>query len=308
MANINSLRASLADSPYRSLLDFFSMIADARNLTKSTLLAYWENLARLIEWADEKGIEPSELSRQDILSWIVWYKTRVSATTVNTRLRHFKAFFNVLEVEDMLPGSTNPMAGTKPLKTEQIFKAVIPPEAIAKVVKHLTRKTGFCAYRNRVLVLLLWDSMVRVSELTGATCDSVLWNQSQLKVYGKGRKERVVPMGEKVRRDLFRYYRRYRKRFPGDSLFCTTSGQPLTIPNVRLILCRLSKIARVHLAPHAIRHSAATWYIQQGGSPAILQSILGHSSLLVTQRYVHLSAKDAVKSYEKFSPGNGLVI
>ena len=116
----------------------------------------------------------------------------------------------------------------------------------------------------------------------------------------------MVPLGSKTLRILNQFLVRWRSKFPGDHVIAMRNGEPLTERHCHKLVQQLGKRHGLHVHPHLLRHSAATFYIQQGGNPAILQRILGHSSLTVTQKYLHLSNEDAARSYDTLSPGNAV--
>jgi site-specific recombinase XerD len=153
---------------------------------------------------------------------------------------------------------------------------------------------------------MMWDGMLRRNELLALKLTDINLDGRLIKVFGKGRKERMVPLGVKTVRALHQFLARWRSKFPGDTLICMRNGEQITERHCHKIVQQLGRKNGVKLYPHLLRHSAATWYIRQGGNPVILQGIMGHSSLTVTQQYLHLSSKDAVDSYDKFSPANAL--
>jgi len=93
-----------------------------------------------------------------------------------------------------------------------------------------------------------------------------------------------------------------------ETVFCQRNGKPITSRHCHKIIQEIGKKAGVALYPHLIRHSAATYFIRQGGSPVILQKILGHTSLTVTQNYLHMSNQDMVDTYSRFSPSNAIQV
>lgn len=307
MSRIEGVREKLAGTEYLSLLEFWEFDALARDLSPATIRGYWEAVGTLFRYAIAQGIEAEDLSKLTIQKWIISQKGKVRGTTVNARLRHFRAFWSVLEREDMLPGMTNPMATIRNIRAEKLVKRIIQPSSISQVVRFLGRQRTFAAKRNRVMVLILWECMIRLSELIGMTTDCILWDQRLIRVYGKGRMERLVPYGPVVQKVLHKYVYKERRRVPGEQLFCSEHGEQMKPENIRRILMRLDKVAGQHISPHLIRHSAATWYATQPGvSLAVLQRILGHSSLTVTQEYIHMSAAAAVKAYQTLSPSRAI--
>ncbi len=229
---------------------------------------------------------------------------QVSDETVNGRLRAFRRSWNFLE-EDGLWEEKNPTKGIKLLKTAKRIREVVDPTQIQKIVKKANKKR-FEGIRDLIILLLMWDGMLRRGELLGLKIKDIDMQTRLVRVFGKGRKERMVPLGAKTLRLINQYINKWRVKFPGNHLICMRDGEPMAERRCHHVVAKLGKRAGIKLNPHLLRHSGATWYIQQGGNPAVLQGILGHTSLTVTQKYLHLSNRDAVKSYEQFSPGNCL--
>jgi integrase/recombinase XerC len=299
------LREQVADSAFRDWMGHWLIDAEARNLRQKTILGYYENLIRIFEYADAQGIQPDQLTSLHIKQGILTKRKVNSPQTINTRLRHFRAFFNVLVAEGVLPAS--PMDGVRNGREPKLNKPVVAPEAITRVLKYLSRKQTFCSTRNRTLILMLWECMLRVAEVVQLTEDSLLWDQHLVQVLGKGQKHRYVPLTGKIRKTIFHYLSQ-RKRLPGTALFCDLQGRPLEPNNIRVnVLARLDKIAKCHLHPHKIRRSAATWWVKQpGANVAHLQRLLGHESLSTTQKYIGLQPEDLLEAYKRTAPSNSL--
>lgn len=181
------------------------------------------------------------------------------------------------------------------------------PEEIQRVLQSLNKST-YEGYRNLTMVMLFWDSMIRKEELITLKIDDIDLRAGLVKVYGKGRKERQVPMGAKTIKTVHFYLNRWRNGTPGNLAFCQRSGKPITSRHCHKIIQDIGNNVGIELYPHLIRHSAATFFIRQGGSPVILQKILGHTSLVVTQNYLHMSNQDMVETYSRFSPSNAIKI
>ncbi len=146
--------------------------------------------------------------------------------------------------------------------------------------------------------------MLRRNEVLGLKVGDIDLNSRLIKVFGKGRKERMVPLGVKTLKVLHQYLVKWRSKHSGDFVICMRNGEPVTERHCHKIIQRIGKKHGVKLYPHLLRRSAATWYIRQGGNRAILQGILGHTSPLVAQKYLHLSSQDALRFYNSYSPAN----
>ena len=160
--------------------------------------------------------------------------------------------------------------------------------------------------RNQTIFILLLDIGLRMGELINLKIDDIHMNEGLLKVMGKGKKERIVPMGSNVQRALQRYLFRYRPRplHAGiNNVFLSIVGKPLTENGVKLIFSRLAKSSGVtRLHAHLCRHTFATRFLINGGDVFTLQQILGHSTLEMVRHYVNLASNHVVIQHQKFSP------
>ena len=145
---------------------------------------------------------------------------------------------------------------------------------------------------------MLLDTGLRASELVGLTMVNVNLEDGLVKVMGKGSKERIVPIGAKVQRALWKYLQRHRPQ-PANplcpTLFLTLTGKPITTDRLRTIIEKYSiraDIEGVRCSPHTLRHTFAISYLRNGGDVFSLQRILGHSSLEIVRYYVNLAQAD----------------
>jgi integrase/recombinase XerD len=170
------------------------------------------------------------------------------------------------------------------------------------------------SYRDSVIILILLDTGLRVSELINLKIDNVWLDEGLIKVLGKGNKERLVPIGKQIRKLLWRYINQYRPETARpnlDNLFLTRDGRPLTKNRVDSIMKRYGKIAEltgIRCSPHTLRHTFAINYLRNGGDVFSLQKILGHSSLEMTRRYCELANADIKKAHAIASPVDNLAI
>jgi site-specific recombinase XerD len=306
VSNIIRVESRFRATEFKKYLDLFKLDCQVRNLTEKTIDVYYERLGYFFSYIKDEGISFQAICRNTIQQYILTLIENVSDETVNGRIRAVKRFFNFLCDEGLWEGQ-NPISGIKLLRTTKKVKPVVKSDNVQKLLAASDIKT-FEGARNKVMILLFWDGMLRLNELLGLKTSDIDLEGRLIKVFGKGRKERMVPLGVKTLRAIHQYLIKWRSRYPGDHLICMRNGQPVTERHCHKIVQRLGEKVGIKLYPHLLRHSAATWYIRQGGNPAVLQKILGHTSLLVTQNYLHLSNADTVKSYDSFSPANCLRI
>jgi integrase/recombinase XerD len=163
-----------------------------------------------------------------------------------------------------------------------------------------------------VVILILLDAGLRVSELTSLTLKDVRLAEGILKVSGKGKKERLIPIGKASQRILWNYINRYRPE-PAkpryDLVFLTKDGWPLTKNRVQKMMMKYGKkadIKGVRYSPHTLRHTGAVMFLRNGGDVFNLQRLLGHSSLEMARHYCELADVDVKRAHSIASPVDNL--
>lgn len=227
---------------------------------------------------------------------------KLSDRTLHCYARGIRALFRWLVEEEYL--TRNPMAKLKPPKLEQRMKEILTAEEIQRMLD-ACETTTFLGSRLYALVALMYDSGLRAGELVGLDLDDVQWAQYQVKVYGKGKKERLVPFGPAVHKALRRYLA-LRESFVGEqpqAIFITREGQRLTTNALSHMIKRLGQrvgIPRAH--PHLFRHSAAVAAVMNGANQFELKRILGHTQLSTTDGYMDYAQQHLAERHRRFSP------
>ncbi len=296
----------MGQNRWKTYIDAFLFGCRVNNLTDASINSYAERLGYLVRFLTERGVDIEDVTRAHLQEYIMSMVGTMADATVNGRIQAMQRFWNYL-VDEGIWTKANPMHKIKRIKAEKKVKDVVSPEDIERVIGKVNKRT-FIGYRNMTMLMMFFDTMIRRNELLTLTLDNVDLHAGLIRVFGKGRKWREVGMGARMTKTLHFYLKRYREDLPGDLVFCTRDGNQLDKDNVRHIIFRMGKRAGIHIHPHLIRHSAATWFIQNGGSPAILQRILGHTSPVVTAGYTHLNSQDIVNAYQRLSPANAVKV
>lgn len=162
------------------------------------------------------------------------------------------------------------------------------------------------------IILILLDTGLRVSELTSITLKDIRLTEGVLKVLGKGRKERLIPIGKTSQRLLWNYINRYRPEPANprcDLVFLTKDGSPLTKNRIQKMMTKYGSragIDGVRCSPHTLRHTGAVMFLRNGGDVFNLQRLLGHSSLEMTRHYCELADIDVKRAHLIASPVDNL--
>jgi len=218
------------------------------------------------------------------------------------RVRTLRQFFNFLVNEGYL--TQNPITAVEKLKTDEVIITALTNEQVKKILKSADRTT-FTGLREYTMLLLMLETGIRLSEMSGLNTTDINFEEGSIKVFGKGARERVVPFQRRCRKQL-KHYISYRcTDLDHDLLFVTIDNQPIknrTIQERLEILTYKAGLTGVKTSPHIWRHTFARLYIMNGGDPFSLKKILGHKSWEMVHRYVNLFGHQVAVQHQKASP------
>lgn len=294
---------------------FAEYLEHERRSAKNTVVAYRRDLTGLVAFLDERLGRPPELpdvTRLTLRSWLGSLGEGIAPATIARKLSSVRALYVFLgrtgEVRE------NPAALLQSPKLSRGLPLVLRPEAAAEVIEvavHAPLGSDVEKLRDRVLLELLYGSGLRVSELWALDLEAVNVRACEVRVLGKGNKERIVPMSGKALEALQAYLpRRGELRHPRSgvydqkALLLTRRGKRLGVRRVQTLVQRYGALGagRPDLHPHALRHSCATHLLEGGADLRVIQELLGHSSLSTTQRYTHVSLDQLLTVYDKAHP------
>lgn len=296
----------------RAFLDYLRL---EKNHSPHTLRAYGRDLEEFHAYLSRDGREQlspeviDHITIRDYLGYLLAKGNRKSS--VARKLATLRSFFRHLHREDKI--RTNPARLVRTPRLASRTPRFLSLEEVEFVLQ-LPDPTTDRGLRDRAILELLYASGPRVGELAQLNVEDVSLAERLVKVRGKGRKERIVPFGEKARQALRDYLpvraRLLRKQVssgePG-ALFLNLRGGRLTARSVQRNLCeyltRAASLLKVH--PHLFRHSFATHLLNNGADLRVIQELLGHQSLATTQKYTHLSLEGLMKTYRAAHPRAG---
>ncbi len=282
----------------------------ALNLTAGTQNWYRGHLRSMRVFLESRGVHDlGEVTPALLRGHLAHLREKgVSSETVERAYGGLRCAFRFWKREGEL--AANPMELVERPRHERVLIRPLSPEQAALLVAAPDART-VAGLRDRAIFMLLLDSGLRVSELLSLEAERVDWEDCTATVMGKGRKERSVPFSERTCAAL-REYAQARAGGPVESpvFFLGLTGKPMHRGLVRALMVRYGRrvgITGVRLSPHTLRHTFAVMYIRNGGDPFSLQEILGHSTLEMTKRYVHLARRDVSEQHKKFSPMDALL-
>ena len=238
--------------------------------------------------------------------------------TVKRKIASIKAFFNYLDYEERI--DNNPFNRIRVrFKEEQLLPRSVSQEIIENLLKHMyqqKRRDELSKWKRRLLlrdicvIELLFMTGMRISELCELHQDSIDLSKGIIRVYGKGAKERIIPIGNAKVLQLLREYKEEFEKEIEENFFVNRYGEPLSTQTVRLMLRHYTKAAGIeqHITPHMIRHSFATLLLEKGVDIRIIQQLLGHASIVTTQIYTNVASEQKKKILETYHPRNQMSI
>jgi len=277
-----------------------------RGLSINTVASYGSDIAQFLEYAKEKGLDPLKASHQDLDDWLWTLKTKgLGVASLYRKMEALKSFYALQASERRITDSPaepfraprRPQRLPKCLSREEIDKLLTAP-----------LDGSFESARTRTMLELLYATGMRVSELVSLKPESLNLADGWVRVFGKGSKERLVPIHARAIALLKQYLSLRRKRFDEDGcapeLFVGRGGRKVSRVQFWRDLRDLGKAAGLkgELHPHLLRHSFATHMLRNGADLRSVQELLGHASLSTTQIYTHLDPAALKEAHEKHHP------
>jgi len=271
-----------------------------KGASSHTLRAYRKDLR---EFSESVKCEPNNLDIIDLRGFIAGQIQKgLNKTTVCRRLSSIRSFFKFLYREGYM--KTNPAKLVSNPKVPKLLPRFLSVDDVFSLVEK-PEGIGFLPARNRAVLELLYSSGLRVSELSGINTDDIHIKESLIKVKGKGKKERIVPIGSKAIDAMKSYIiERMLLKTKERALFLNRMGKRLTERGVRRIVVKYARAIGIHgrIGPHTLRHSFASHLLQGGADLRVIQELLGHASLSTTQKYTHLNITHLMDVYDKAHP------
>ena len=292
----------------QQLMMFREHLLVERNMSANTVSAYCRDLHQfylfLLE-QDPQLAEAGSFKRIDLLlirQYLAKLHKSCSRTSIARKLSAIKVFFRFLVREGLLDISPAETLATP--RREQYLPKVLSAEQTGFLLDHSPQGQRRLVLRDLAMFELTYSCGVRVGELVGLDIDSIDLDARQVRVLGKGNKERILPIGQQACVALKNYLSERNDTNQHEALFLNQRGGRLTARSVqRNLKKRLLQFGLPgDVTPHALRHSFATHLLDAGADLRVIQELLGHASLSTTQRYTKVSFTHLTKVYDQSHP------
>ena len=278
----------------------------ARGSAERTRRAYGVDLGGFAEWAEEQGLGPADVRHREVRRFGAGLSSAGAApATVARKLAAIRGLYGFL-VRTERAGS-NPAELVSSPKRSQKLPTVLTTEQMRSLLERIPARTPL-ELRDRAMLELAYSCGLRCEEIVNLDLGALDFETEQLRVLGKGSKERLLPVGEPAQRALRRYLDKSRRALATDprqqALFLSKSGRRLSNSDVtrRLGLWTREAALAAGVSPHALRHSFATHLLEGGADLRTIQELLGHASISTTQVYTRVDAARLRDTYAASHP------
>jgi integrase/recombinase XerD len=279
-----------------------------KSLSVNTLDAYINDTRRFFEYVCfEKGIEEvGQITAESASSYVrLLSEFGLTETSIARNISSLKAFFQHLVYAEVI--SASPMATIHSPKKKRKLPAVLTYDEIKKLLDSIDLSTPF-GVRDRTLLEMMYACGLRVSEVLNLGQKDIIMDEGLVRIFGKGSKERIVPLGVPAKEWLTTYLREYRgtfiKKGPQPHLFLNSRGTRLSRMGLWKIIRKYVRQNNLgdDIHPHTFRHSFATHLLEGGADLRVVQELLGHANIETTQIYTQLDRDVLIQMHQQFHP------
>ena len=272
-----------------------------KKLGDNTVESYLLDLMSFLKWFNN---DVRITTKEDILNYISFLRGNLNEKSINIHISSLKSFYYYLT--DMNYISINPLEDISILKVKKTLPKYLSTEEVDKLL-NIKLNTAF-DYRNKAMLEVIYGTGLRVSELVKLEYSNIDFENSIVRVKGKGKKDRIVPLGEIASYYLKIYINDYRKKLLNknnyNEIFLNNHGKPITRQGFNFILENIRRETGIEkeLTPHTLRHSFATHLLEGGADIRSIQEMLGHENISTTNIYTTVVNKVLRENYDSYFP------
>lgn len=288
---------------------FLEYLKSERNDSSLTVEAYAKDLAEFQNFLEEQDPDSrwGAVEAADVREWVIYMldEQRMSSSSVNRKLSALRTFYKYLRRMGWV--SINPMEKVVAPKKKRPLPYFVREKDMDKLLEISNEDRSFKGIRDRLILMMFYETGIRRAELLGMTDSSVDLKAQQVKVTGKRNKQRIIPFGEELGGEI-EAYMSVRDETLGlktyQALFVTEKGNAMTESQVtKVVKDNLSKVTTIKKrSPHVLRHSFATAMLNNHADLTSIQKLLGHESVATTEIYTHVSFEELKNVYKNAHP------
>ena len=285
------------------LHSFLTYLEFEKKGSKYTVLSYKNDISHFFKHIGDVNL--SDVTSRDVRAWVsVLSEEGIAPRSINRKLTAVRSFFYFLQRQGKL--NQNVARKVHTLKAKKRLPFFVEEEKMTTLLDKIEFTKDFVGLRDKVVIELLYTTGIRRSELLGLTTKSIDWAESSLKVLGKRKKERIIPLLPECASLIKEYLQEREKISQCDFLIETDTGEkPYANLIYRIVHKYLGEVTTIDKkSPHVLRHSFATHLLNNGADINDIKELLGHANLSATQIYTHNSFEKLKKVYQQAHPRN----
>lgn len=290
----------------KHIKEFIKYLKNEKRYPETTITSYQKDLDNYYGFIKAKNINYLTINKDEIRSYLKYLdELKYSKTTISRILSTLRHFYQYLMIQKVV--SVNMFKLIKNPKKDKKLPNFLQSDELQKIFDSINIETPL-GIRNRLIVELLYASGLRVSELTNLSIDNINLNNKEIRVLGKGSKERIVFFGDYAKKYLKLYLEESRPKLLNKTktniLLLNNNGEPISPRGIEMVIDNIVRDAALkhNISPHVLRHTFATDLLNNGADLKSVQELLGHSSLSTTQIYTHITNERLRSVYLKTFP------
>ena len=280
----------------QNIAEYLESLEVERGVSENTIEAYGRDLNAFGEFLVQQGAEVfDEVKRTHINYYIKkLHDENYTATSITRKIAAIRGWFRWLLANEII--AQDPSLSIELPKLSKKLPRVVSAAEIEKILSNHLDET------EAVVMELLYGAGLRVSELVNLEIGNIDLNSKYVRCFGKGSKERIIPIGEKAKKSIINYLKIrdfYIKKFKLETkrFLIKKNGKPVTRQEIYVFIRKQGELLQKHISPHTMRHSFATHMLENGADLRVVQELLGHSDVSTTQLYTHVSKKRLKEIY-----------
>ncbi|MFH0930803.1 MAG: tyrosine recombinase XerC [Candidatus Zixiibacteriota bacterium] len=294
--------------------EYLTYIRAEKNFSPHTVLAYKKDLNSFLDFLQSElkvKITPDFIHRNNIKNFLIHLSQEsFDPSSIERKLSTLRSFFNFLQKK--LKIKSNPTLSLKGPKRKRRLPLILSQAQMENILEPHLYEEKVAGWRDRAIIELLYNTGIRLSEISSLSREDIDFQTGEIRVLGKGNKERIVPLGENASKTIVEYLDSKDKvsslkNKETDYLFVNKYGERLSRRGIARIVKKYGAEVTEDqkTRPHILRHSFATHLLDEGANLLAVKEMLGHESLSTTQIYTHVSMDRLKKVYKKAHPRSG---
>lgn len=291
------------DSLKELIGEFLRYLLIDKGYSGNTIESYKRDLYKFLEY--NKGKNINNINNNDLKDYIKFLsKENLNEKSISRNISCLKSFYKFLVIDKKI--KDNPSEILFIPKIKKSLPNILTEEEVINLLD--IKLINNFDYRNKAMLELMYGTGLRVSELVDLKLQDIDLTQEVVRAFGKGKKERIIPLGEFASYALKEYINKYRnnmlKKYNNEYLFLNNHGNKMTRQGFFKIIKAIAEEKRINkpLSPHTLRHSFASHMLKYGADLRTIQELLGHSDISTTQIYTHVTNEQLKENYKEFHP------